>query len=109
MNGHLIKHRSLGINAAGYSERESDNNGSIDVTVDLNSTISLATQSYAECRAKDQIEAMKINYFVSDIYSSGVSSQNICGKARIKAKPGELIIFERPRPFWAFLAAPIAY
>jgi hypothetical protein len=109
MNGHPIKHRQLDILAAGTMERESDNNGSIDITADLNSTIRLATQPYAECRAKNQEEAMETNYSISDIYSSGVSSKNICGKARIKAKPGELIIFERPRPFWAFLAAPIAY
>jgi hypothetical protein len=75
----------------------------------LSGTISLATQPYAECRAKSHIEAMATKYLVSEVYSSGISSQNICGKATVKAKPGELIIFERPRPFWAFLVAPIAY
>jgi hypothetical protein len=110
MNGHPIKHRLLSVGfGARALEKESDKSGLIEVTADLGGTISLATQPYAECRAKNQSEAMATKYFVSDIDSSGVSSQNICGKAKMKAKPGELIIFERPRPFWAFLAAPIAY
>lgn len=40
------------------------------------------------------------SYPIRKILGSGVSASNRCGKFRIEAKPGELIIFERPTTFW---------
>lgn len=40
------------------------------------------------------------SYPIKKILKSGVSASNKCGKVRKEAKPGELIIFERPTTFW---------
>jgi hypothetical protein len=34
------------------------------------------------------------------ILNSGVTTSNTCGKVRIKAIPGELLLFVRPPTFW---------
>lgn len=39
-------------------------------------------------------------YSIKAILRTGVVASNTCGKFRAKAKPGELIFFERPRSFW---------
>ena len=38
-------------------------------------------------------------YSITKILESGVSANNTCGKFRAQAKPGELILFVRPRGF----------
>ncbi len=39
-------------------------------------------------------------YPLSEILQHGAVSENHCGKARAKAKPGELILFIKPLSFW---------
>ncbi len=108
-NGHPIKNRNLDIVFGNYGhEGTSDANGTIVVTADPKSTISLVTQPYAECRPKSS-SPWEIKYSVEDILAKGFSTPNVCGKAHAVAKPGEIIIFERPRGLLNVLAAPIAY
>lgn len=40
------------------------------------------------------------SYSIKKILESGISASNRCGKARAQARPGELVIFERPPTFW---------
>jgi hypothetical protein len=110
-NGHPIKNRSLGIVLGTNSntpDGPSDAEGMIVVTADPRTTIRLVTQPYAECRPKPP-DPWEIKYPVEDILATGLSTPNVCGKAHATAKPGEIIIFERPRGLLNFLAAPIAY
>lgn len=39
-------------------------------------------------------------YSIKKILESGISAPNMCGKFRAEAKPGELVIFERPATLW---------
>jgi hypothetical protein len=110
-NGHPIKNRSpamiLGTNP-NTPEGLTDSKGQIVVTADPKTTIRLVTQPYAECRPKLP-DPWEIKYSVEDILATGLSTPNVCGKAHATAKPGEIIIFERPRGLLNLLAAPIAY
>jgi hypothetical protein len=40
------------------------------------------------------------SYPIKRILESGISAANTCGKFRAEAKPGELILFVRPRSLW---------
>lgn len=40
------------------------------------------------------------SYSIRKILESGVTASNTCGKFKAEAKPGELIIFEKPKSFW---------
>ena len=108
-NGRPIKNRTISIVLENNgNERTSDDKGTIVVAVDPKSTIRLVTQPYAECRPKSP-DPWEIKYSVEDILAKGFSTPNACGKTTAAAKPGELIIFERPRGLLNLLAAPIAY
>ncbi|HZY73938.1 MAG TPA: hypothetical protein VFE22_12595 [Edaphobacter sp.] len=110
-NGHPIKHRTLAI-VLGTQQNIPDGptnaEGTIVVAADPSTTISLVTQPYAECRPKAP-SPWAIKYSVADIIATGITTPNVCGKSRATARPGEIIIFERPRGLLEFLAAPIAY
>lgn len=110
-NGHPIKNRTIAI-VPGTNQNLSDGptnaEGIIVITADSTTNISLVTQPYAECRPKTP-DPWQIKYSVAQILATGISLPNVCGKAHVTAKPGEIIIFERPRGLLEFLAAPIAY
>lgn len=40
------------------------------------------------------------SYPIKKVLMSGVSAANTCGKFRAQARPGELVIFERPPTLW---------
>jgi hypothetical protein len=40
------------------------------------------------------------SYSIQMILDSGVTTNNTCGKVRMKANPGELVLFVRPPTFW---------
>jgi hypothetical protein len=110
-NGHPMKNRTLGIVLGTHqntSDGPTDVEGTIVVTVDPSTTIRLVTQPYAECRPKTP-DPWEIKYSAAQILATGISTPNVCGKVQLAAKPGEIIIFERPRGILEFLAAPVAY
>jgi hypothetical protein len=43
------------------------------------------------------------SYSIEKIVKSGVAASNTCGKFRAEAKPGELILFVRPRTWWEWM------
>lgn len=43
---------------------------------------------------------MMPSYSIKGILESGISASNTCGRSRVKAKPGELILFVRPLHWW---------
>jgi hypothetical protein len=43
-------------------------------------------------------------YRVSDILEHGITDQNMCSNAaRVQAKPGEFVFYERPRTIWEWM------
>jgi hypothetical protein len=47
----------------------------------------------------NSLKQMVPSYPIKKILESGVAAGNTCGKVRAEAKPGELVIFERPTTF----------
>lgn len=70
--------------------------------------IAISGDYYVPCQEYGKLDPDKLNlglgnmpsYSIKKILDSGVSGANTCGKARAKAKPGELILFMRPLTFW---------
>jgi hypothetical protein len=53
-----------------------------------------------DCRSKNDFgEGVRIEYSLDEIFSKGVVSKNLCGKAASLPQPGVLAIFVRPRTF----------
>ncbi|MGD0429407.1 MAG: hypothetical protein ABSC10_22095 [Candidatus Acidiferrales bacterium] len=59
----------------------------------------------ADCRFKGDSDAgMQVKYSLNKIITTGVVSENLCGKRRIDPVPGVLVLYLRPRTFmekWA--------
>jgi len=68
----------------------------------------VACQEYGKISSGEQtkpdalpgvIKKVVPSYKIKKILESGVSAANTCGKFRAEAKPGELVLFVRPRGF----------
>jgi hypothetical protein len=68
----------------------------------------VACQEYGKISSGEQtkpdalpgvIKKVMPSYKIKKILESGVSSANTCGKFKVEAKPGELVLFVRPRGF----------
>jgi len=65
----------------------------------------IACQEYGritpgEPATRDLLARIMPSYSTKRILTDGVTASNTCGKFRTKAKPGELVIFERSPTFW---------
>lgn len=73
--------------------------------IQISSVYYIACQEYVDPRSLSRpitnpTEELMPSYSVKRILELGVTASNTCGKFRATAKPGELIIFERPKSFW---------
>ena len=74
-----------------------DANGSVLLKVDGNAQIALDENLNASCRTLPaNQQSFQLLYSVAEILNKGISTENTCGTIRVTAKPGELILFERP-------------
>jgi hypothetical protein len=73
-------------------------------------TITVAADKYVACQEYGKVlpgdaahpnllKEVMPSYPIKKILESGVAAGNTCGKFRAEAKPGELILFVRPRSF----------
>lgn len=49
---------------------------------------------------EDRGDRLVPSYSIQMILNSGVTTTNTCGKVRMKANPGELVLFVKPPTFW---------
>jgi hypothetical protein len=100
-NGRPIKNETLRV----WTTRDhvdadlwpTDATGSVLLKVDGNAQIAVDANLYANCRALPQNQQpSQLLYSVAEILNKGISTENTCGNIRVAAKPGELILFERP-------------
>jgi len=74
-----------------------DANGAILLKVDSAAQIALDENLNASCRTLPaNQQSFQLLYSVAEILNKGISTDNTCGTIRVTAKPGELILFERP-------------
>ena len=74
-----------------------DATGSVLLKVDGNAQIALDENLNASCRTLPaNQQSFQFLYSVAEILNKGIATDNTCGNVRVAAKPGELILFERP-------------
>jgi hypothetical protein len=100
-NGRPIKNETLRV----WTTRDhvdadlwpTDATGSVLLKVDGNAQIALDENLNASCRTLPaNQQSFQLLYSVAEILNKGISAENTCGTIRVTAKPGELILFERP-------------
>ena len=100
-NGRPIKNETLRV----WTTRDhvdadlwpTDATGSVLLKVDGNAQIAVDANLYATCRALPQNQQpSQLLYSVAEVLGKGISTENTCGNIHVAAKPGELILFERP-------------
>ncbi len=87
-----------------WKELSTDSNGVIAVEIDLNDLLQVIPGNSYDCRKEKSGSPFPLSfgpfYSVKKIMTDGITETNNCGKVSVVAKPGELIIFERPLTFW---------
>jgi hypothetical protein len=73
-----------------------DDHGIIEVKTRKATTIRILSNMYADCRPRGELYT---DYPIASILSTGITTGNLCSTATLKAKPGELILFETPKTF----------
>lgn len=100
-NGRPIKNETLRV----WTTRDhvdadlwpTDATGSVLLKVDGNAQIALDENLNASCRTLPaNQQSFQLLYSVAEILNKGISTENTCGTVLVAAKPGELILFERP-------------
>jgi hypothetical protein len=94
---HIWKNQRI---AADLINLTADGSGVIQFTVPAGSLLFLQADSYVDCRISKRTAGDNVSYSVSELLETGVAAVNVCGKAKAKAKPGELIVFVRPQHWW---------
>lgn len=75
-------------------------------SISVSGDIYVACQEYRKPASKSEIVPpgeLIPNYPISKILESGIAAANTCGKFKAEAKPGELILFSRPRTLWEWM------
>jgi|ERR1700678_2768202 hypothetical protein len=77
--------------------------GSAD-SIQISSDYYVACQEYRPVIPSEPIAGRPTDrmpsYSIAKILNSGAAAGNTCGELRVKAKPGELIVFVRPLHWW---------
>jgi hypothetical protein len=100
-NGRPIKNETLRVwttrNHVDADLWPTDATGSVLLKVDGNAQIALDENLNASCRTLPaNQQSFQLLYSVAEILNKGISTENTCGTVLVAAKPGELILFERP-------------
>jgi hypothetical protein len=94
---------ALRVDQIGSVAMGTDKNGIIDVDAGSASIIRILPNMYADCRPRGEIYT---NYSIDTIRQSGITTGNLCSSVSLKAKPGELVVFEIPKTFVPQYPAP---
>jgi hypothetical protein len=73
-----------------------DKSGIILVDTGKATTIRILSNMYADCRSRWELYT---DYSIATIFSTGITTGNLCSDAKPPAKPGELILFEIPKTY----------
>lgn len=87
---------ALRVDQIGSVPMPTDKNGLILVEAGDASTIRILSNMYADCRSRAELYT---DYSIATIRQTGIATGNLCSDARLKAKPGELILFETTKTF----------
>ena len=87
---------ALKVDQIGSVAMATDKTGLILVNTGSATIIRILSNLYADCRPRAELYT---NYAIADILKVGLITGNLCSDAKLKAKPGELILFEIPKTF----------
>jgi|GEM_PF-1703844 len=87
---------ALRVDQIGSVAMATDKNGIILVDIGKATTIRILSNMYADCRSRWELYT---DYSIATILSTGITTGNLCSDAKPPAKPGELILFEKPKDY----------
>jgi len=73
--------------------------GIAELEAPAGSSLKIESNLYKDCRTLEKSAARPV-YSTDQIRSSGIATQNTCGKLRLEPRRGELMFFVRPLHWW---------
>jgi hypothetical protein len=89
---------NVGLHASqiGSVAMATDKYGVIVVDTGSASTIRILSNMYADCRSRGELYT---DYPIATILKTGITTGNLCSNASPPPKPGELLLFEKPKDY----------
>ncbi len=94
---------SLHTDQVGFTVMPTDKNGSILVDTGDATIIHILSNFYADCRPRGELYT---NYPLTTIWSSGITTGNLCSAASPAPKPGDLLLFVIPKTYIPTMGQP---
>ena len=96
---------SLHTDQIGFTIMPADKNGAVLVDTSDATIIHVLANFYADCRSRAELYT---NYALTTIWSSGITTGNLCSSARPAPKPGDLILYVIPKTYVPTMGQPPA-
>ena len=96
---------SLHTDQIGFVIMPADKNGTILVDTGDATIIHVLSNFYADCRSRAELYT---NYSLTTIWSSGITTGNLCSGANPAPKPGDLVLFVIPKTYIPTMGQPPA-
>jgi hypothetical protein len=87
---------ALRVDQIGSVAMATDKNGIILVDTEDATTIRILSNMYADCRPRAELYT---DYSIATIFSTGITTGNLCSSAKPAPKPGTLTLYEIPKTF----------
>lgn len=87
---------ALRVDQIGSVGMATDKNGIIEVDTGKATTIRILSNMYADCRPRGELYT---DYPIATIFSTGITTGNLCSDAKPAPKPGILTLYEIPKTF----------
>jgi hypothetical protein len=87
---------ALRVDQIGSVAMPTDKHGLIAVDTHGASTIRILSNMYADCRSRGELYT---DYPIPTILKTGITTGNLCSSASPAAKPGILLLFEKPKDY----------
>ncbi len=96
---------SLHTDQVGFTVMATDKNGTILVDTGEATIVHILANFYADCRSRGELYT---NYALATIWSTGITTGNLCSSAHPAPKPGDLVLFVIPKTYIPTMGQPPA-
>ena len=96
---------SLHPDQVGFTVMPTDKNGLILVDTGDATIVHILANFYADCRSRGELYT---NYALTTIWSTGITTGNLCSGAHPAPKPGDLVLFVIPKTYIPTMGQPPA-
>jgi hypothetical protein len=87
---------ALRVDQIGSVAMPTDKHGIIAVDTGHATTIRILSNMYADCRPRGELYT---DYSIATILKTGITTGNLCSPASPSPKPGELLLYEKPKDY----------